>query len=300
LFARIQSDRGTIRRVRVQLRGAGSAQSNPQLASRLYSELLRILARRGLLRVESQTPFEFAADSECAESPLPRSDSRDYAHARFGGAPCDTTRLRQCSIRFAPLCARAESPFLALSWHVNGIARTANSLPMTKVGFVMPDARRTRDSEVMMGILRGGGYELRRARTKPKCWCKHLQLHRGGARKNPWMPSWRWRAQEIWGGKELIVAGCLVERFRAQILEQVPEVDACGTGESSASWKRSRRIARVCPPSRLRFLSRFDARIVTTAEACGLHQNRRRLRSSLHVCIIPELRGKFRSRDSNR
>src|SRR6266850_1593269 len=52
-----------IRRVRLflQLRGAGSAQSNPQLASRLYSELLRILARRGLLRVESQTPFEFAA-----------------------------------------------------------------------------------------------------------------------------------------------------------------------------------------------------------------------------------------------
>ena len=32
--------------------------------------------------------------------------------------------------------------------------------------------------------------------------------------------------------KKLIVAGCLVERFRDQILEQVPEVDAVvGTGE---------------------------------------------------------------------
>jgi ribosomal protein S12 methylthiotransferase len=32
--------------------------------------------------------------------------------------------------------------------------------------------------------------------------------------------------------KKLIVAGCLVERYRAQILEQVPEVDAIvGTGE---------------------------------------------------------------------
>src|SRR5437667_2332291 len=63
-----------IRRVRLflQLRSARSAQSNPQLASRLYSELLRILARPGLLRVESQTPFELAAavNSPNLASPL--------------------------------------------------------------------------------------------------------------------------------------------------------------------------------------------------------------------------------------
>ncbi len=87
-----------IRRIRLflQLRGVRSAQSNPQLASRLYSELLRILARRGLLRVESQTPFEFAAavNSPNLASPV-REFTQIYAHARFGGAPCDTTRLRQ-------------------------------------------------------------------------------------------------------------------------------------------------------------------------------------------------------------
>src|SRR3989454_2971806 len=87
-----------IRRVRLflQLRGARSAQSNPQLASRLYSELLRILARRGLLRVESQTPFEFAAavNSPNLASPV-REFTQIYARARFGGAPCDTPRLRQ-------------------------------------------------------------------------------------------------------------------------------------------------------------------------------------------------------------
>ncbi len=87
-----------IRRVRLflQLRGARSAQSNPQLASRLYGELLRILARRGLQRVESQTPFEFAAavNSPNLASPV-REFTQIYAHARFGGAPCDTTRLRQ-------------------------------------------------------------------------------------------------------------------------------------------------------------------------------------------------------------
>jgi len=87
-----------IRRVRLflQLRGARSWQTNPQLASRLYSELLRILARRGLLRVESQTPFEFAAavNSPNLASPV-QEFTQIYAYARFGGAPCDTTRLRQ-------------------------------------------------------------------------------------------------------------------------------------------------------------------------------------------------------------
>jgi hypothetical protein len=87
-----------IRRVRLflQLRGARSAQSNPQLASRLYSELLRILARRGLLRVASQTPFEFAAAVNLPNLASPvREFTQIYAHARFGGAPCETTRLRQ-------------------------------------------------------------------------------------------------------------------------------------------------------------------------------------------------------------
>jgi transglutaminase-like putative cysteine protease len=87
-----------VRRVRLflQLRGARSAQSNPQLASRLYGELLRILARRGFLRVESQTPFEFAtAVSSPNLAPPVREFTQIYAHARFGGAPCDTTRLRQ-------------------------------------------------------------------------------------------------------------------------------------------------------------------------------------------------------------
>ena len=87
-----------VRRVRLflQLRGARSAQSNPQLASRLYGELLRILARRGFLRVESQTPLEFAAavNSPNLASPV-REFTNIYAHARFGGAPCNTTRLRQ-------------------------------------------------------------------------------------------------------------------------------------------------------------------------------------------------------------
>src|SRR5467141_422910 len=85
------------RRIRLffQLRGSTVARTNPQLASRLYAELLRMLARRGLMRNLSQTPFEFAAAVDSPNlAPAVREFTQIYAHARFGGAPCDTTRLR--------------------------------------------------------------------------------------------------------------------------------------------------------------------------------------------------------------
>src|SRR5215467_5089130 len=87
-----------LRRVRLSLRirAAKSGRSDPQLASRLYAELMRVLARRDLLRSETQTPLEFAAavDSPLL-APAVKEFTQLYVHARFGGAPCDTTRLGQ-------------------------------------------------------------------------------------------------------------------------------------------------------------------------------------------------------------
>ena len=78
-----------------QLRGPSRGSANPQLASRLYSELLRVLAKRGFARKESQTALEFAgAVSEPSLAPAVREFTQIYAQARFGGAACDTERLR--------------------------------------------------------------------------------------------------------------------------------------------------------------------------------------------------------------
>jgi len=87
-----------IRRVRLflRIRAAKSGRSDPQLASRLYAELLRMLARRGLLRGETQTPLEFAAGVDSPQlAPAVQEFTQIYVHARFGGAPCNTTRLGQ-------------------------------------------------------------------------------------------------------------------------------------------------------------------------------------------------------------
>jgi protein-glutamine gamma-glutamyltransferase len=87
-----------LRRIRLflQIHAVKSAHSDPQLASRLYGELLRMLARRGLKRSETQTPFEFAAAMSSPQlAPAVREFTQLYTHARFGGAPCEANRLGQ-------------------------------------------------------------------------------------------------------------------------------------------------------------------------------------------------------------
>jgi protein-glutamine gamma-glutamyltransferase len=90
--------RAVVRRLRLywHLRTPEPKRANPQLASRLYAELLRVLERRGLARRASQTPLEFAmAMSEPSLAPVVQEFTQAYARSRFGDVPCDTLRLRE-------------------------------------------------------------------------------------------------------------------------------------------------------------------------------------------------------------
>jgi hypothetical protein len=54
-----------------------------------------MLERRGFRRQPTQTPFEFAAAvSQPRLAPAVREFTQYYTQARYGGAPCDTIRLR--------------------------------------------------------------------------------------------------------------------------------------------------------------------------------------------------------------
>ena len=80
----------------LQIRASKTKSADPHLASKLYEELLRMLARRGLRRAEAQTPFEFAAALRVPGlAPSVEEFTELYTHARFGGAPCDASRLGQ-------------------------------------------------------------------------------------------------------------------------------------------------------------------------------------------------------------
>jgi hypothetical protein len=80
----------------VQIRKPVERRNNPQLASRLYAEMLRVLEKRGFLRKETQTPGEFAA-TLAMQPPLASAVGEFtalYTEARFGGAACDAPRLQ--------------------------------------------------------------------------------------------------------------------------------------------------------------------------------------------------------------
>jgi protein-glutamine gamma-glutamyltransferase len=98
VLARYGVIEAAIRRLRLHFQfrgGAGKKVADPQLASRLYAELLRLLERGGFKRVPSQTAMEFAAAvSEPALAGTVQEFTRIYGDARFGGAPCDAMKLR--------------------------------------------------------------------------------------------------------------------------------------------------------------------------------------------------------------
>jgi protein-glutamine gamma-glutamyltransferase len=90
----------------LQIRRAPSGRNSPQLASRLYAELQRLLEKRGFRRSETQTPLEFAASPalQAELAPMVREFTELYAQARFGNLPCATPRLRNllAQIRSTP------------------------------------------------------------------------------------------------------------------------------------------------------------------------------------------------------
>jgi ribosomal protein S12 methylthiotransferase len=98
--------------------------------------------------------------------------------------------------------------------------------------------------------------------------------------------------------KKLIVAGCLVERYRDQILEQVPEVDAVvGTGEVERILEAVHGELRVLPAEPPAFLYHdLTPRILTTPKHAAYIKIAEGCDHPCTFCIIPELRGKFRSR----
>jgi len=98
--------------------------------------------------------------------------------------------------------------------------------------------------------------------------------------------------------KKLIVAGCLVERYREQILEQVPEVDAVvGTGEVERILEAVEGDLRVLPAEPPAFLyHELTPRILTTPKHAAYIKIAEGCDHPCSFCIIPQLRGKFRSR----
>jgi len=103
-----------------------------------------------------------------------------------------------------------------------------------KVGFVsLGCPKNLVDSEVMMGLLARAGAELTRRAEEADVIVVNTCSFIESAQQESVNTILEMAAHKTGGNaKKLVVAGCLVERFRDQIQKDIPEVDAVvGTGE---------------------------------------------------------------------
>jgi ribosomal protein S12 methylthiotransferase len=175
----------------------------------------------------------------------------------------------------------------------------------TKVGFVsLGCPKNLVDSEVMMGILAREGYELTPRADEAEVLVVNTCSFIEPAQKESVEAIIEMAEHKKFGAaRRLIVAGCLVERYRKEILEQIPEVDAVvGTGElekildavrggdaangnGAAHAGASDYLYHDLTPRML--TTPRHAAYIKIAEGCD---------HPCAFCIIPQLRGKFRSR----
>ena len=171
---------------------------------------------------------------------------------------------------------------------------------MRKVGFIsLGCPKNLVDSEVMMGILEREGYELTPRADDAEILVVNTCSFIEPAQKESVDAILEMAEHKKFGSaKKLIVAGCLVERYRNQILEQIPEVDAVvGTGEVERIIEAVEGELRVLPAQPPAFLYHdLTPRIVTTPKHQAYIKIAEGCDHPCTFCIIPQLRGAFRSR----
>src|ERR1700758_4014032 len=171
---------------------------------------------------------------------------------------------------------------------------------MRKVGFVsLGCPKNLVDSEVMMGILAREGCELTPRAEEAEVLVVNTCSFIEAAQKESVDAILEMAEHKKFGAaKKLIVAGCLVERYRDQILQQIPEVDAVvGTGEVERIIEAVEGDLKILPAQPPAFLYHdLTPRIVTTPRHQAYIKIAEGCDHPCTFCIIPQLRGAFRSR----
>jgi ribosomal protein S12 methylthiotransferase len=155
------------------------------------------------------------------------------------------------------------------------------------------------DSEVMMGILARHGYELTPRADEADVLVVNTCSFIEPAQQESVDTIIEMAEHKKFGrARRLVVAGCLVERFRDKILEQIPEVDAViGTGEIERIIEAVEGQMLSAPPEPPAFLyHEAMPRVLSTPRHAAYIKIAEGCDHPCSFCIIPQLRGKFRSR----
>jgi len=189
---------------------------------------------------------------------------------------------------------------------------------MPKVGMVsLGCPKNLVDSEVMLGVLAGHGYELTPRADEADVIVVNTCGFIEPARQESIDTILEMAEYKKSGNaKRLVVAGCLVERYRQDILREIPEVDfvigtnelervldACNTGHKAgagscaADLKTGATSARMVEGPVAPYLyHEFTPRVLATPSYSAYVKIAEGCDHPCTFCVIPQMRGHFRSR----
>jgi len=173
---------------------------------------------------------------------------------------------------------------------------------MAKVGFVsLGCAKNLVDTEVMLGALVEGGHEITASQQEAEIIVVNTCGFIDKAKEESVNTILEMAGHKSQGAcRRLIVAGCLVERYRQNILQEIPEVDAViGTNEIPDILKVCGSELSPTPvfePREAYLYSDEDPRVITTPSHTAYIKIAEGCDHPCTFCVIPKMRGKFRSR----
>src|ERR1700675_3205085 len=174
---------------------------------------------------------------------------------------------------------------------------------MPKVGFVsLGCPKNLVDSEVMIGILTRAGYEITPRAGDADVLVVNTCSFIAPAQQESVQSILEMAEYKKFGrAQKLIVAGCMVERYRNDIREQIPEVDAAiGTGDvdkilEACEGQLGRHAAGATELPTFLYHD-LTPRILATPRHTAYIKINEGCDHPCTFCVIPQLRGKFRSR----
>ncbi|HET9179890.1 MAG TPA: 30S ribosomal protein S12 methylthiotransferase RimO [Terriglobia bacterium] len=173
---------------------------------------------------------------------------------------------------------------------------------MPKVGMVsLGCPKNLVDSEVMLGLLARQGYELTpRAEDADILVVNTCSFIEPAKQESINTILDMVEHKKSGTAKKLVVAGCLVERYRQQILTEIPEVDfVIGTNELERVLEacqldgQGRQSNHVAEPY---LYHEFTPRILSTPSYSAYLKIAEGCDHPCSFCVIPQMRGRFRSR----
>ncbi len=157
------------------------------------------------------------------------------------------------------------------------------------------------DTEVMLHHLVQAGYEITAEESEADIviinTCAFLESAKQESIENILDIAWLKQNAKLRG---IIVTGCMAQRYREQVLEQFPEVDAIvGTGsiheivQAVQAVQAGERSSHLCPNESLLL---GGERVLTTPPYTAYLKIAEGCDNRCTYCAIPDIRGHFRSR----